>query len=546
MRKNKIVFWIVIVSLFLFVVVSSLKVPLVVNAAKYAEVSREMVSNRDWIDLTIAGDAYDQKPPMLFWIGAASYSLFGFSVIAYKLAVIVCSLLGFFSIYRLGKLLYDTKTAQLAVILWGTSLAYLHFNNDIHTDTLLASFVVFTVWQFWAYLKYRKWHQFLLGSVGVGLSMLTKGPVGALIPVAVVGVELLVQRQWKDIFHWRWLLTVVIVGVVISPALIGLLNQFGLEGIKFYFWTNNVGRVTGSYKGSGADYTFYLHTSLYLLLPWSIFLVVAFFKEIQQAVQTRLRKGEKQDLSILAGILFFCAILSVAKQQNPHYILSAVPLMFLLTAKWTVVLFERQNNERFQKIVGVIHKFVAVVIMAFLLLITLYVYPEKRLFYWLIYGLLALGVFYFVFQHLTLRKQILMLALASSSLMFTVNVSMYPSMMQYHTSYDAAKTFNENAPESRTLSIFKSDARYWNIFLYSKSPGRYIITQDELGYFSGKHGDWIYTSEDGYQEIEQFGLKTKVVKVYQRHRSITGQSIRFLNPKTRASRFRKMYLLELQ
>jgi len=546
MRRNQIVFWIVIVFLFLFVVVSSLKVPLVVNAAKYAEVSREMVSNHDWINLTIASDAYGQKPPLLFWIGAASYSLFGFSVIGYKIAVIICSLLGFYSIYRLGKLLYGTVTAQLAMVFWGTSLAYLHFNNDIHTDTLLASFVVFSVWQFLAYLKFRKWHQFFWGSVGVGLSMLTKGPVGALIPVVVVGVELLVQRQWKDIFHWRWLLTVLIVGVVISPALIGLLHQFGMEGIKFYFWTNNVGRVTGSYKGSGADYTFYLHTSLYLLLPWSIFLMVAFFKEIQQVIQTRLRKGEKNDLSVLAGVLVFCGILSVAQQQNPHYILSAVPLMLLLTAKWTVVLFNGQNSGRFQKVIEGIHKFVALAVVMFLLLITLYVYPEKRLFYWLVYGLLGAGVLYFVFQRLSLRKQILMLVLASSALMFTVNVSMYPSMMQYHTSYDAAKVFNEQAPESATLSIYKNNARYWNIFLYSKSPGRYIITPDDLGYFSGKQGDWIYTSEEGYQEIEQFGLKTKIMKVYEQHRSITGQSIRFLNPKTRASRYREMYLLELQ
>lgn len=544
MRENR-PFYIAIILLVLFVAASSLKVPLVVNAAKYAEVSREIVINKDWIDLTIAGDAYDQKPPMLFWVGALSYSIFGFSVIAYKIAVILFSLIGFYSVYRLSLLLYNKKTARLAMVFWATSLAFLHFNNDIHTDTLLASFVVFAVWQFLAFLRLGKWHHFVLGSVGVGLSMLTKGPVGALIPAAVVGTELLVQRRWKDIFHLRWLLALLIVGVVISPALIGLLNQFGLEGIKFYFWTNNMGRVTGSYKGSSNDYAFYLHTSLYLLLPWSIFMLVALFKEIQQAFRSKLRKTEA-DVSILAGILFFVAILSVAKQQNPHYILSAVPFIFIITAKWTVILFEKSSNVTLQKTLAVVHKFIAVILVAFLLLITLYVYPEKRILYWVVYGISVLGVLYFVFQRLNLKKQILMLVIAASSILFTINVSMYPSMMQYHTSYDAAKVFNQEAPEGTTLSIYSESARFWNLFLYSKAPGRYLLTQDDLENFKSNHGAWIYTSEEGYQEMQQMGLDTEVKKVYEQHRSLTRQSLRFLNPKTRASRFEKMYLVVLR
>ena len=543
MRENR-TFYITIILLMLFVAASSLKVPLVVNAAKYAEVSREIVINNDWINLTIAGDAYDQKPPMLFWIGALSYSVFGFSVIAYKIAVILFSLIGFYSVYRLSLLLYNKKTALLAMVFWGTSLAFLHFNNDIHTDTLLASFVVFAVWQFMAFLRLGKWHHFVLGSVGVGLSMLTKGPVGALIPAAVVGTELLVQRRWKDIFHPRWLLALLIVGVVILPAMIGLLNQFGLEGIKFYFWTNNMGRVTGSYKGSSNDYAFYLHTSLYLLLPWSIFMVVALFKEIQQAFRSKLRKAEA-DVSILVGILFFVAILSVAKQQNPHYILSAVPFIFIITAKWTVILFEKSSNVTFQKTLAIIHKFIAVILVAFLLLITLYVYPEKRFLYWLVYGLSVLAVLYFVFQRLTLKKQILMLVVAASSILFTINVSMYPSMMQYHTSYDAAKVFNREAPEGATLSIYSESARFWNLFLYSKAPGRYLLTQEDLENFKSNHGAWIYTSEEGYKEMQQMGVDAEVKKVYPQHRSLTRQSLRFLNPKTRASRFEKMYLVVL-
>lgn len=537
-------FYIFIILAVLFILASSLKVPLVVNAAKYAEVSREIILNKDWINLSIAGDAYGQKPPMLFWVGALSYSIFGFSVIAYKIAVMLLSLIGLYSVFRLGSLMYNKKAGRLAVVFWGTSLAFLHFNNDIHTDTLLASFVVFAVWQFMAFLRLRKWHHFLLGSVGVGLSMLTKGPVGMLIPSAVIGAEMLIQRQWKDFFSWRWLLALAVVAVIISPAMIGLLNQFGIEGLKFYFWTNNVGRVTGSYKGTSADYTFYLHTSLYLLLPWSVFMLIALFKEIQQAFRSKLRKTEA-NFSILAGIIFFVAILSVAKQQNPHYILSAVPFIFIITAKWTIILFEKNSNIFFQKTLAILHKFIAVILVAFLLLITLYVYPEKHVFYWVVYVLLFIGVLFFVFQRLNLQKQILMLVVAASAVLFTINTSMYPGMMQYHTSYDAAEVFNQEAPDGVTLSIYSESARYWNLFLYSKSPGRYLLNTGDLQKLKTQKGEWVYTSESGYKELEKAGIKFEVEKVYPQHRSLTRQSLRFLNPKTRASRFEKMYLIVL-
>jgi 4-amino-4-deoxy-L-arabinose transferase-like glycosyltransferase len=359
MNDRRFYFWVLIPIL--LIVVSALPVPLVINAAKYAEIGREMLINHDWINLTIGGDAYDQKPPLLFWIAAVTFKLFGVSIPAYKLAVLLFSSIGIYSTYRLGKLFYGKETGLLAAFFWISSLGFQHFNNDIHTDTLLADFVVFSVWQFSAYLKNHKWHNFLLGAVGVGLSMLAKGPVGVVIPAAAIGGTMLVHKQWKEIFNYRWLIALVVVGVMILPAMIGLLNQFGLEGIKFYFWTNNVGRVTGSYHGSGADYSFYFHTSLYVLLPWTIFMVYAFIKEATSL--NRIRKNKSNDFEVvnIFAVVVYLGILSVAKQQNPHYMLSAVPFMYIITAKWTVRLFSSEERLKSRNRIAIINKVIAVV-----------------------------------------------------------------------------------------------------------------------------------------------------------------------------------------
>jgi len=523
-----------------------LPVFLVGNAAKYAEVGREMLMNNDWINLTIGGDAYDQKPPMLFWIAAVTFKLFGLSIPAFKLAVLLFSVIGIYSTYRLGKLHYGKETGMLAAFFWISSLGFQHFNNDIHTDTLLANFVVFSVWQFSVYLKNHKWHNFLLGAVGVGLSMLAKGPVGVVIPAAAIGGTMLVHKQWKEIFNYRWLIALVVVGIMILPAMVGLLNQFGLEGIKFYFWTNNVGRVTGSYRGSGADYSFYLHTSLYVLLPWTIFMVYGFFKEVKSL--NRIRKNKTEDFEVvnIFAVVVYLGILSVAKQQNPHYMLSALPFMYIITAKWTVRLFSSEERAKTRYIIATINKGIAVVGPLILLVLPIVVFPEKRFWFWGVYGLLYAGIVIVFVKKNNLQRQIVMLTFTIAVMLFTVNVNMLPNMLKFHTSIEAAEIFNEKAPEGSTLSMYTEKARLWNLFLYSKSPGKYLVEKEDLEAFLPNAGAWIYTSEAGYNDMLEMGLNMNVVQKFTEHKPLTGQSARFLNPKTRASRFNTMYLVELR
>ncbi|MCK3682622.1 glycosyltransferase family 39 protein [Maribellus sp. YY47] len=534
------------VVLVLIVIVASLPVPLLVNAAKYAQVGREILVNHDWINLTIGGEAYDQKPPMLFWLAAVMFSVFGYSASAYKISVITVSLLGIYSTYRLGKFFYGKETGLLAALFWGTSLGYLHFHNDIHTDTMMVSFVVFSVWQFMAYFKERKWYQFILGAVGVGLSMVTKGPVGLLIPAFAVGASLLVHKQWRDIFNLRWLVAALIVGIIIIPALLGLFRQFGLEGIKFYFWTNNMGRVTGSYQGTNNDYSFYIHTSLYMLLPWTVFLVVAMFDEIKSLV--RLKKSEIKTVEVanIAAVVFFLGILSVAKQKNPHYMLSAIPFMFIITAKWTVRNFAREQFAKKAKVISVINKVVTVLFLAMIPFMSAFFFPETRILYWIIVVLMAGGAVYFVLRKIDLKKQMLMLLLASSALLFTINYNMLPNMCKYETSIEAAEIFNKMAEPGATLNIYGEKARLWELLFYSDSYGTYLQTPEMLDDFLPHPGAWIYTTEAGYAEMQEKGIEMEVAHEFTEHKKVTSQSINFLNPNKRASRFQKMYLLILR
>jgi 4-amino-4-deoxy-L-arabinose transferase-like glycosyltransferase len=118
-----------------------------------------------------------------------------------------------------------------------------------------------------------------LGFAAIGLAMLSKGPIGAAIPAFAVIGHILLKKEFRFLLDYRWYLGTVLAFVVASPALIGLMNQFGWEGIRFFFWENNVGRITGTYIQAVNDPIFYVHTLLYMFLPWILlFFISAYFR----------------------------------------------------------------------------------------------------------------------------------------------------------------------------------------------------------------------------------------------------------------------------
>lgn len=540
--------YIVILAFVVFfgVIVSGLLVPVVENACKYAQVSREMVDSGDWIHLTIAREPYEQKPPLLFWLGALSYMVFGVSFISFKLPVIILSLLGIFSTYKLGQLFYGKKAGRMAAFFYATSLGYFYFHNDIHTDTVLANFVVLAIWQLTAYLNDKKWHQFVLGIVAIGFAMLAKGPVGLAIPAAAIGANLLVHRKFREIFHWRWLVAVPIVLVIISPALIGLYKQFGIEGLKFFFWTNNVGRVTGSYHSTSSDITFYLHNLILVSAPWFLFVYAAFILEIRKWIRIARRKekiSSQDEMVNLSGFLLFFVVLSIASQKNPHYLLSILPLSMILTGKWVLVIFEDVRFNKLNRVLNTVHLILPLIFIVLVGLFLFWIYPEKRLLFWIIAGAVLVAMAYSYLKQKGNARVFAVLLLSQFFFFLSLNISILPSMLNYESPFRVCRVFNREAPAESRLHSYR--LRYWDIFYYSKNYGTWARDDEGFNKIMEEKNPWIFTDKTGLGAMDHWGVPYKIRGEF-KHRNITGQTISFLNPKTRESKLQTYYLVELK
>ncbi len=544
-RENNVWLYALLFLLILTVYLTGLFPETTVDSAKYAAVSRSIYESGDWIHLKIHGDPYLQKPPLLFWLGALSFKLFGVSIVAFKIPTLLFSFLGIYATYRLGVLVHDKKTGIVAALIYATSEALFLYNMDVHTDALLTANIVFGTWQLAEYLENKKRLNFVLGFVGIGFAMLSKGMIGLAVPVISIGGYLLAKKDFKTIFSPRWMAGLLILSLILYPALKGLYDQFGMNGLKFYFWSNNVDRIRGEYSHFQHDYFFSLHTLAYLFLPWSLYAYTAFVKDARQWFANRF---SIQNLKIVYNysvvvVLFF--IVSVSSQQSPHYLLPAIPFLSIITAKCIYEVASKNNYPRTYRWMLIFRTIIVVLTWPVAITTMVYFFPVRNVWLWLVVLLLfVLQVYSYAKLKTKLHKLLIPPLISIVLLAFVSNTVYIPSAMQYHGPIQASYYFNKTAPANAVLYTY--DYGQNETYFYPKNVSKMVHGKKQLEkLLKQKSTFWLITTQNGYRQVVADSGKITKQYVFP-YKKLTNISIRFLNPKTRQEVLQNIYLLKIR
>jgi 4-amino-4-deoxy-L-arabinose transferase-like glycosyltransferase len=144
----------ILIALCILVYLSGWFVPLMeIDAAQYANISREMLLHKSFLQVYDQGKDYLDKPPMDFWLGSLSMYLFGIHDWAYRLPSFIFSIVAVYSTYKLVLLYYNERIAWLSALVLASCQAMFLINHDVRTDTMLMGWVTLTIWQLAAWLK---------------------------------------------------------------------------------------------------------------------------------------------------------------------------------------------------------------------------------------------------------------------------------------------------------------------------------------------------------------------------------------------------------
>jgi len=311
----------------------------------HAEAAREMTVRGDWVTLHVNGFRYLEKAPLMYWTIAASFKLFGVSEWAARLPLTLGVLALLFAVFALGRRIHGAEAGFYAALSLGTAVGPYLFTRILIPDILVGLWLALGLGFFLRTLEEERPSRLACWSFAViaALSVLTKGLIGLLFPLGIIGLYLLLTRNLRRLLRMRPLTSSLIFLAVAAPwhILAGLRNppQGEAKGfLWFYFINEQFLRYLN--KREPHDYgtvPLWVFWGLVLvwLLPWSAF--------IAQPLGQLFRKLDlhhaKLDTQRRANLLFalwagvILVFFSFSTSQE-YYNLPALPGLALLIGSW--------------------------------------------------------------------------------------------------------------------------------------------------------------------------------------------------------------------
>ena len=202
------------------------------DSAQFAVMAMRMVQENDFLSLFKGPEEYLDKPHMHYWLAAISFKLFGLHDWSYRIPGILATLLGAYSCYGLGKLLYNVHTGKLAALIFMTAQTIVLGAIDVRTDAVLTGFAIFSIWQLATYIEKRSLLSIILGAFGAGIAFSTKGQIALLVIGLPLICHITYTRKWRVFASWKVLMALLVFALTITPMLYAYYHQFDLHPEK--------------------------------------------------------------------------------------------------------------------------------------------------------------------------------------------------------------------------------------------------------------------------------------------------------------------------
>lgn len=522
------------------------------DSAQFAVMAMRMYQENDFINLFKGPEPYLDKPHMHYWLAALSFKIFGLYDWAYRIPGILASLLGAYSCYGLGKVLYTKEVGKLSALIFLTAQTIVLSNIDVRTDAVLTGFTIFSIWQLAAYIESRSLAHIVLGAFGAGIAFSTKGQIALLVIGLPILCHLLYTRKWAVLLSWKLILGVLAFGITIAPMLYAYYLQFDMHpeliirgkgnrsGIFFIFWEQSFERLSGEGMGkNSSDYFFFFHTFLWVFLPWTVLGIVAFGSKFKLFFKSKFQVVSKYEFLTLGGITLIFALISFAQFKLPHYLNIVIPLFAVLTASYITTLIRDKHKRTMKALLG-FQYFILCLVFVVSVLICYFVFKIESVYAHVLLIILLLSIIYFSLKRESYFSRLITISVCASLLLnMVLNTNFYPSLLGYQAGSNMAKLVSEN--NIPVEEIYKLSPRHtWSLDFYNQEPVK-IVSWEKMDKNTAM---WLYVTDAELNQLKMEGFDWDQQLTVADFR-ITRLNATFLNPATRKGVLERMHLIHL-
>jgi 4-amino-4-deoxy-L-arabinose transferase-like glycosyltransferase len=341
----------------------------------FAEAARQMTVTGDWITPYFNGVTRFDKPPLIYWYMAIAYKIFGVNEWAVRLpsalSAIALTIFSFLTLRRFTPptplaIAQTTNASPPAtqsyqwIAAWiGATVIALNLQTILWarigvSDALLSACIGLTLMTFfWGYAEPAnspaKSRWYLTSYALTALAVLTKGPIGLVLPGLAIALFLLYVGQFRTTIQEMRLWQGVLIFLALTLpwyVLVTLAN--GDAFIEVFFGYHNFQRFTRAVNNHAAPWFFYFGVVLVGFAPWSMYLpsAISRLQFWRPSYWQQQHRSNQLGIFALSWFITVFSFFTLAETKLPSYVLPLIPAASILIALLWVNEIERSHLSR--------------------------------------------------------------------------------------------------------------------------------------------------------------------------------------------------------
>lgn len=300
------------------------------DESRYTLTPRTMLESGDFVTPRLDGVLYFEKPPLFYWLNAASITVLGDGPWG---ARFWCAALGLASAglaWALGRSMGGGNTGLFAAVVLGSAPLHLALSRIATIDMTLSFFMTATLACFWFARRGRAERAWWYAAfAAAAMALLAKGLVGVVLPGAVVFLYLVATREWALLRRPPWIGGIALFAALALPwhVLIALRHE---DWLRVYVVQEHFLRYLTPVAHRPGPPWYFVPVFLVGFVPW-LPLAPAALGSARLAALRSVQRERPDVVFLLVWAGFVFAFFSASKSKLPPYVLPmAVPVAVLL------------------------------------------------------------------------------------------------------------------------------------------------------------------------------------------------------------------------
>jgi 4-amino-4-deoxy-L-arabinose transferase-like glycosyltransferase len=331
--------WLIGLALLLMATGLGLRDPWPADEPRFALVAQDMLRSGDWLIPRVGGDLYGDKPPLFFWLMAASMALTGSLRVGFLLPSLLAGIGSVVLVYDLLRRVRGREVAFAGGLVLLLTFQFVWQFRQAQIDGVLCFFMTLSLYGLLRHLfagPALGW--FLVGWAAAGLGVITKG-VGFLPLLALIPFVVLAARGWPVTVPHRdprwWLGPVFFLGAIalwFVPMM--LVTSAGGELLAYrneILFKQTVTRYAEAWHHHEPVWFYFVNVIPLLWLP-----LTALLPWLWPRWSAALGAGSRDTFVavLLAWVVIVVLFFTASSGKRGVYVLPAVPALVMAAAPW--------------------------------------------------------------------------------------------------------------------------------------------------------------------------------------------------------------------